>query len=187
MDHQEWSSEVERRITINEGRKSQMYFDTRGIPTVGVGFNLQRTDAPSILASIGTSLPTVMGGTVLSDAQIDKLFAYSLQPIEAQARASLQNDHYQSLSDARRFVICDLIFNLGEEGWTDFVTTRSLIDSACHFKIVGDATRAHDFFTQAADHLAQSAWYSQVGDRAKRDVAMMRSSDWVNAEGDGTY
>lgn len=182
MTQADWQAEVERRIAINEGRRTTVYHDTEGIPTIGIGFNLERSDARTALAGIGADYDKVLAGEQLTDDQVDKLFAYSFAPIEADARASLQPTHFDALSDARRYVICDLVFNLGSDGWLQFINTRAVIDRAVHADLTGDADTAHALFGQAADALTQSAWYEQVGDRAVRDVAMIRSSDWVPAE-----
>ena len=188
MTTQQWQGEVQRRIAIDEGSRSTMYYDTANPPnpTIGIGFNLNRSDARTALADVGASYDAVMSGTALTDDQIGKLFAYSLSPVVDEARASLQPQHYDAMSDARRFVICDLIFNLGDAGWSSFVNTRGIIDRACHAMRSGDTAGAHTLFAQAADALAQSQWYSQVGNRAKRDCAMMRTSNWCDPNGDGS-
>jgi|HubBroStandDraft_6_1064221.scaffolds.fasta_scaffold282506_2 hypothetical protein len=188
MTFQEWEAEVQRRIGINEGYSKTVYMDSASPPnpTVGVGFNLNRSDARDALAKIGAGYDAVRNGTALTDQQVSALFAYSFSPIVDEARASLQPFHFDSLSDARRFVICDLIFNLGNEGWLGFVNTRGIIDQACHALRSGNAAGAHTLFGQAADALAQSSWYSQVGNRAKRDCAMMRTSNWCDPNGDGS-
>ena len=56
-------------IIESEGKKSCVYKDTKGIPTIGIGFNLQRDDARSKLAGIGLNFNDVLSGkTCLSDA-----------------------------------------------------------------------------------------------------------------------
>ncbi len=93
---------------------------------------------------------------------------------------------FDKLSDARRFVIVDLTYNMGAgpDGWGGFHHTQSLINQAVAAQ---GQMAAHSLYAQAADALAQSAWYTQVGDRAKRDVAMLRSSNWVDPNGNGSY
>jgi GH24 family phage-related lysozyme (muramidase) len=186
MTYAQWEAEVARRIGIDEGYRTTMYHDSVGIPTIGIGFNLNRSDAPSIIKSIGADYGAVMSGLPLSDAQVQKLFAISFAPIIAAARASLDESHFDAMSDARRFVLCDLEYNLGAQGWLDFPTTRAVINQACHFDAYDDHAAAHAAFGQAADHLQNSAWFGQVGDRAARNVAMLRSSDWVDANGNGS-
>ncbi len=188
MNTQEWEAEVQRRIGINEGSSTTVYMDSASPPnpTIGVGFNLNRSDASSALAQIGANYNAVMNGTALTDQQVGELFAYSLAPVVDQAQASLQPFHFDSMSDARRFVVCDLVFNLGSDGWLSFVNTRALIDQACHAMRSGDDAGAHVLFGQAAVALSQSDWYNQVGNRAKRDCAMMRTSTWCDPNGDGS-
>lgn len=188
MTRQEWIAEVERRIRINEGCESYCYADSMGIPTIGIGYNLQRGDAQGALAKIGVhDFAGVLARRVaLTQQQIDDLFAYSFAPIESNARASLNPGVFDALSDARRFVIVDLEFNLGQRGWLGFPTTRAIINEAQALKNSGKPTRASALFGLAADHLRMSAWDGQVGARARRDEAMMRSSGWANATGDGS-
>ena len=57
-------------IEPHEGRRNVVYRDTVGVPTVGVGFNLNRTDAPALLASVDADLARIMAGTQLTDEQI---------------------------------------------------------------------------------------------------------------------
>jgi hypothetical protein len=127
-----------------------------------------------------------MAGTALASQQVADLFAYSFAPIVDQARASLQPFHFDSMTDARRFVICDLVFNLGAAGWNGFSDTRGAIDGACHAGRTGDTASEHALFGTAADDLTSSLWYRQVGNRAKRDVAMLRTSNWCDPNGDGS-
>ena len=188
MTNQEWLAEVERRIYINEGEEAYCYADSMGIPTIGCGFNSQRADAQSALTNIGVpDFAGVLSGDVgLTNDQIDALFAYSFAPIEDDARASLATGVFHSLSDARRFVICDLEFNLGQRGWSGFTASRAIINEAQAAKDAGNFVQASALFGIAADHLRESAWDGQVGNRARRDEAMMRSSGWVDANGDGS-
>ena len=179
MDTNAWLSQASQRIAFSEGTRTEMYYDSMGIPTIGIGFNLQRDDAAHAFFLVGGYLHAVMGGAELKQSQIQQLFIYSFQPIIGQARMSLR--HFDTLSDARRFVICDLVFNMGYETWLTFTGTRSLIDAACITKV---ADTAHALYMEAGEHLAESAWYGQVGGRARRDVAMMRTSEWVALDSD---
>lgn len=40
-------------IMRHEGKKECVYLDTKGIKTIGVGFNMQNKEAPAVFASIG--------------------------------------------------------------------------------------------------------------------------------------
>jgi len=189
MTRQEWLAEVERRLRINEGCRLTRYLDSLGIPTIGIGFNLQRSDAVHALTSCGVANPqsVILGYDSITQDQADALFLYAFAPIESSARVSLNPGIFDALSDARRFVVCDLEFNLGQRGWLGFPSTRALINEAQAAKNAGQSAQASALFGLAADHLRVSAWDSQVGNRARRDEAMLRSSNWVNADGNGTY
>ena len=77
----EFQTEFERRAQINEDRRYRLYYDDRGIPTIGIGFNLRRPDADEILHKLGLSLHVVILGATLSDAQIDQLFTICFAPV----------------------------------------------------------------------------------------------------------
>jgi len=61
-----WMKELERRITISEGCSATRYLDSRGIPTIGIGFNLQRADTYGALLKAGVA-PTMAVGFGLGD------------------------------------------------------------------------------------------------------------------------
>lgn len=187
MTHEEWLAEVTRRIAISEGCRLTRYYDTQGVPTIGIGFNLDRSDAVSALTLVGVANPAgVMTGTAsITQEQADALFRYSFAPIESEARQSLINGTYDALSDARRFVICDLVYNLGQPGWEQFSTSRDLIARAQIAKTAG-LPDAHARFVLASAHLRFTTWYTQVGDRAKRDCAMLQMGVFCDPTGDGS-
>jgi lysozyme len=189
MTPAQWLAEVQRRIGISEGCRATMYHDSEGIPTIGIGFNLQRADATVALEKAGVpsaAIAGVIAGAVaLTQAQIGALFAISFAPIVDEARASLAAGVFDAMTDARRFVICDLVYNMGDGGWLAFKNTRAAIATAEEAK-EANATNAHPLFVEAATDLSESAWYSQVGERAGRDVAMLRAGTWCDATGDGS-
>ena len=160
------------RLKVNEGDEAHVYLDTKNIPTVGIGFNLQRPDAPRLLQSVGANYQAVLSGqAVLTDVQIYALFENDLSSAITQAQQKISN--YNDLAQPRQFVVVDMIFNMGSgtDGFGGFVNTIAYIES-------GD-------FGQAATNMTLSDWYHQVGNRAKRDVSMMRSGSWVDPNGQG--
>jgi lysozyme len=67
----------------------------------------------------------------------------------------------QGLSDARQRAVMNMVFNLGMNTFSSFRQFLGLLKS-------GD-------YAGAADDLEKTVWYGQVGDRAKRIVAMIRN------------
>jgi peptidoglycan hydrolase-like protein with peptidoglycan-binding domain len=156
-------AEATRRIAEHEGTRAKVYTDSRGHPTVGIGFNLDRQGAAAALAAVGADYERVRAGSEsLTSDQIDALAKSDIENALSEAGSIVSN--FDSLSAARQFVIVDMIFNLGSAGFADFHQTIAAIEK-------GD-------FAKAAEDMANSAWYGQVGSRAVSDCALMKSGEW---------
>lgn len=180
-----WIDEVERRTQINEGIRLTRYLDSRGIPTIGIGYNLQR--GPGQLEAVGIrNAAAVIAGTAgITVAAAIALCKTDLAFAVNDARSSLGLGIFDHLADPRRYVITDLCYNMGISVWSTFTNTRALINDAEVAKLDGDEN-AHELFVEAGQHLVASAYYSQTGDRAKRNVAMLVEGLWCDANGDGS-
>lgn len=72
-------------LRAEEGFKTKMYKDTKGIPTIGVGFNLTRSDAPDVFRQcFGDQCDDVMARAKdpkrgMSEAEVEKLTRYDLE------------------------------------------------------------------------------------------------------------
>jgi hypothetical protein len=205
-------AEVSRRIRINEDCRLYRYRDSVrdddhpvGVITLAWGWNDERADSQTAYAKVGIDFTRVRVSPIAVDAdpanavaacitqaQADALFDdVALPPVLIQAHNSLEHlgappNVFDRLSDARQYVVVDMPYNMGEDEWLAFVGTRTLIVQAQMQKDAGNMQRAHDLFMQAAHHMEVSDWYGQTGDRAKRNVAMMRTGVFVDANGDGT-
>lgn len=184
-------NEIKRRISINEGVRLTPYKDSMGIWTVGVGYNLEKGDRASVcrdLAQAGCISPESVldSHAPITQAVSDKLFSFTLPIYIAGARASLLPGVFDALAPARQYVLVDLEYNLGQRGWEGFIHTRALINKAQATKDLGNLDAAHALFGLVADALAQSDWSRQVGNRALRNEAMFRTSEWCSPTGDGS-
>jgi len=183
--------EIVRRIGINEGDRLTPYQDTMGFWTVGKGYNLQKADRDEVcadLAAAGCPNPNAVldeHASITQDVS-DKLFDRILPSYIQAASASLPTGIFYSLAPARQVVVVDLEYNLGQRGWLGFVNTRAAIAKAQGLKNSGDDTGAHNWFGVVANALAESLWARQVGNRALRDEAMMRTSLFCSPYGDGS-
>ena len=186
MTPAEWSAEVRRRIAINEGCRLRMYLDTANIPTIAYGFNLTIGSARGVLKSAGvTDIDGVIAGrTALTQAQADSTFDQMLPGYVNAAKGTLDPGVFDKLNDARRFVVVDMVYNLGSAGFMGFPSARRAINGAV---TATNQTQAHALYGEAANQMVDSAWFGQVGNRAKRDVAMMRNGTWVDPNGDGSH
>ena len=153
---------LKEQLILHEGYRTKMYRDSVGVPTIGVGFNLMRKDAQYLLTSIGADYGAVLRGDhEITDEQIQFLLDYALSDSIQSAKAIINN--YDDLFDTRKRVIIDLIFNLGLRGFYKFHNTRRCIENS--------------EFEEAARHLENSLWYSQVKSRGARLVKMLRTGE----------
>ncbi len=146
-------------ITNWEGNRLETYYDTKGIPTIGIGFNLKKGGAKERIESLGLSYSKIINKE---------------QSITQEQSVRLFNEDYKTaLSDAQRWIpnlsqqpkevqmICiDMAFNMGLKTIMTFNTTSNLIQN-------------HKY-NEAASNLEKTAWYKQVGRRSKNHVAMLR-------------
>jgi GH24 family phage-related lysozyme (muramidase) len=184
MTQQEWETDFAARLMHNEGFRLSMYHDSMGIPTIGCGFNLQRSDWRQGLAAAGVTDTNAQNGILdgtlaLSVAEVGALLNYSDEPIIPQGRALLEPTHFDNMSDARRCAFADMCFNIGESGLGEFYGFLGLMNQACHYIQTGDPDHGHSYFAQAASDLLSTGYAQQVGARAQRNAAMISSSAYV--------
>ncbi|MFG1899903.1 glycoside hydrolase family protein [Micromonospora carbonacea] len=135
-----------------------VYVDTKGHPTVGIGFNLDRADARARLAAVGANYDDVRAGRVnLTQVQITILFEQTIAEATTDAYALVPN--FDLLSTARQAVLIDMIFNLGRTGVAQFQDMLAALNR-------GD-------YETAASEMENSAWKQQMGTRATQDVTLM--------------
>jgi lysozyme len=89
---------LDHGLRIEEGTRAAPYLDTRGYTTIGIGRNL-------------TTKP-------LKPDEIEYLFKNDKADAERDARSLLPG--FDELSDIRKYVLCDLAFNLGQIGLSGF-------------------------------------------------------------------
>jgi lysozyme len=130
----------------DEGVRYSPYNDTKGIPTVGVGHNLNAKPLPA-----GWKYP-------LNDTQVNSLLDDDLEDVFHDLDRNLP--WWTDLTDMRQRVLANLCFNMG-------------INRLLGFKKALVAMRQGKFST-AADELLDSTWATQVKGRAARLADMMR-------------
>eukprot|EP01118_Nematostelium_gracile_P013013 TRINITY_DN4853_c0_g1_i1.p1 TRINITY_DN4853_c0_g1~~TRINITY_DN4853_c0_g1_i1.p1 ORF type:complete len:196 (-),score=47.42 TRINITY_DN4853_c0_g1_i1:61-585(-) len=143
---------------LNEGYFPCVYKDPVGIPTVGVGFNLKRPDAPAELQRVGATYSKVLAGTqCLTDAQIRSLAIKDLQTAAACGARVVSN--WSTLPAGPKSALVDMIFNLGCAGFSQFKKTIASVEKKD--------------WVGASRNMADSKWCGQVGNRCGRDRKCM--------------
>jgi peptidoglycan hydrolase-like protein with peptidoglycan-binding domain/GH24 family phage-related lysozyme (muramidase) len=140
---------LEDFIAKHEGYVDHVYLDSRGFPTAGIGHLLPRG--------------RYRVGQKISAAQITEWFKDDVADAIRGAKQDLGASAYERLNEPRKMVVIDMVFNLGTAGFAQFQATIHAIRTGA--------------FGQAASHMLQSLWASQVGNRAREDAAMMRSGE----------
>lgn len=141
-------------LRVDEGVDPNVYIDSLGNPSIGVGNNLNAHPLPE-----GWTPP-------LTDEQIDQLLEIRLDETFADLDRSLP--WWRTLNDVRQRVISNLCFNMGITRLLGFV------------KALTAARQGR--YADSADELLNSAWAHQVGigtqanpGRALRLANMMRN------------
>jgi GH24 family phage-related lysozyme (muramidase) len=102
-------------ITGHEGKKSCVYKDSRGIPTIGIGFNLKVGGAKLAISNVGADYDKVLSGAqCLSDSQIMQLFEPSYEAAVYGAKGVVSS--FNSLCCEVQAVMTDMAYNLGAHG-----------------------------------------------------------------------
>ena len=146
------------QLSRHEGVRNKVYLDSKGIPTVGIGFNLQDPANRRILAQYGITNETLKSG--LSDRQIKMLFEESLKRAKLDALKFLP-DLYKHPVKVQNAVI-DMAFNLGYPRLSKFKDFRNSLNQRN--------------YKQASKDMLNSLWAKQVGKRATYLADLVKSS-----------
>lgn len=98
---------LKRQLIIDEGVRNKVYKDSVGIPTIGVGRNLQDKG--------------------LSEKEISFLLDNDIDEVETELNKNLP--WYKDLDPVRQEVLCNMCFNLGWPRLSLFKVTLHLIET----------------------------------------------------------
>jgi lysozyme len=149
----------------HEGVRAKVYKDSLGIPTIGVGRNLQRLDSRESLKRVGADYDQLLlGKAALTDAQIDALLEEDIDACLADLRTLF--DDFDERPVEIQLVLLDLRFNLGAKGLRGFPNTLKDISSGN--------------YESAAARLEKSLWATQVKSRAVTICKMLRDAQTIS-------
>lgn len=163
---------LEDQLILHEGLRLEVYKCPAGYWTVGVGRNLEgkplrKEEQEYIFKRSGLAPDEVI--EVLKERGITKDEALFLlrRDIEDAIQGLKNFDWFEALDPIRRKVVIDMRYNLGPTRFRGF---KKMI-----------AALAAGDYKRAADEMVDSAWYHQIGTRARRLVEMMRTGeDYTN-------
>lgn len=156
--HNSFMSALRSFIELGEGYRETVYLDSLGIPTIGIGCNLQDSRNKATISAIGINPDDLINGhDCLSREQIDQIFDHQVQLCFEEIKELVPS--FDQLNDMRKIVLIDMIFNLGKNRLSKFAKFRKAI--------------AESDFARAGEEMCSSRWYKQVGIRGKRNVHIM--------------
>lgn len=143
---------IRDRVIDHEGKRNTVYKDSRGIPTIGVGFNLNRQDSNALLTQVGANPGQIKRGqSKLNNRQIETLLNKDLKKSKEEAKQLVKN--FTSLPREVQGVLIEMVFNLGKFG-------------LAKFKKFLDYINKNDW-KKASVEMLNSDWAKQVGRRSK--------------------
>lgn len=145
-------------IELHEGKRNTVYQCPTGHPTIGIGFNLDRGDARMILEQNFLKYDDVLHGIPISDTVIYTLFKSDVNIFLDKTKELVPS--FDDQPRKMKLVLVDMCFNLGKGGLSKF---RNFLDA------VEDRN-----YSRAAAEMIDSRWYSQVGNRSKKLVKMVK-------------
>lgn len=144
-------SSILDRVIQHEGKRDVKYLDSRGIPTIGVGFNLDNPDSATRLKQIGANPVKIKAGKAkLTDSQIKTLLIDDLERALQDAKSLISN--FESLPQTIQGVLVEMAFNLGRTRLAEFKRFLSHLSTGK--------------WAAASSEMLKSDWKSQVGQRA---------------------
>lgn len=146
-------------IERHEGKRNTVYLDTKGIPTIGIGYNLTNPDAKSRLEAVGADPNEVLKGSPLTDKQIYTLFKEDVERAKKDAETFLPNFNEQP--EVVQNILINMSFNMG-------------LNTLSQFKSFREALLNKDY-DAASKSMEKSKWYGQVGNRSKELVSLIKN------------
>lgn len=140
---------VKEDLIRHEGYVREIYLDSEGLPTFGIGHLVTEID-PEYTWPVGTAI---------EDERI--LNAFSADFDIAYNDACLIFDQLTTQPEQVQRVCINMAFNLGRPRLSQFKKMIAAVNAKEYAK--------------AADEMMDSRWYHQVGRRSKELVEMMRS------------
>jgi GH24 family phage-related lysozyme (muramidase) len=145
----------------NEGFEEKAYLDTKGILTIGYGFNLEEPIIRKKLLSRGFDVDGMIKGKVsMTKAQslpiLEEIYKESFDTTKSKF------SNFDSFPDEVKHVLTDMVFNMGETRFDGFKKMKAALSK--------------NDYAEAARQIADSSYAKQVGKRVNRNIDYLKSS-----------
>lgn len=152
-------------LRIDEGYDNKLYKDTEGYWTIGIGQLITKNPSKDVARD---ELNKLMGRNCdgqITQREAEELFNRSVE----KARTGIVNNAslkpvYDVLDEIRRCALINMVFQMGVAGVVGFPKGMRLLKAKQ--------------WDAAAIELADSRWYKQTPNRAKRVIATFKTGTW---------
>lgn len=141
-------TKTEDLIARHEGVRNQMYKDSKGIETIGIGHNLREP---------------------ISDKAVSQIFQDDLDIVLADVRRVFL--WFDELDDVRQAAVIDMVFNMGLPTFQKFRNTISFLERGEYISAAAEILRG-------SGPGGKSRYYDDVGVRAERISRMLETGEW---------
>ncbi|QPI14001.1 lysozyme [Serratia phage 4S] len=149
-------------LRIDEGLKLTVYKDTEGFWTVGIGHLLTKDSSKAVAIKELDRLTGRSTDGSISVGEAENIFKLDVSKAENGIKGnSVLAPVYESLDSVRKMAMVNMVFQLGVAGVAGFKNSLALL-------------KAKDW-DKAAVNLAQSKWYNQTPNRAKRVISVFKT------------
>lgn len=157
-------------LRIDEGYDSKIYKDSEGFWTIGIGHLLTKDPSKSLAISNLDKLVGRSTGGQITQAEAEAIFAKDVDKATAGIlRNATLKPVYDVLDAVRKAALINMVFQMGVSGVAGFPASMKLLKAGK--------------WDAAAKELANSRWYRQTPNRAKRVIETMRTGTWAAYQG----
>lgn len=149
-------------LRVDEGLSLKIYKDTEGFWTVGIGHLLTKDPSKDkAIAELDKLVGRKTSGEI-SVSEAERIFTIDVSKAENGIKGnSVLAPVYESLDSVRKMAMVNMVFQLGVAGAAGFKNSMALLKAKQ--------------WDQAAVNLAQSKWYNQTPNRAKRVISVFKT------------
>lgn len=164
---------LKKQLIIDEGCIKEVYLDSKGYPTFGIGHLVKPKDPEYF--ELKVNVPFVFDKSLSKDEKQARLDAsgYRLAVSDERINQAFESDvdshcddcldifpNFATFDEEVKQIVANMVFNLGKGGFSKFKKLIAAINAKDYLK--------------AAIEMKDSKWYSDVGNRAKRLIKRMK-------------
>ncbi|MFQ2569791.1 glycoside hydrolase family protein [Aeromonas caviae] len=164
------SLSLEQQLTLDEGKKLEIYKDTEGYWTVGIGHLIQRSliSRDKAIQILDRHLGRSTSGSI-TDSECTRLFNEDIYEVRKGIQQSAFCETYKRLDDVRQSAIENMCFQLGVNGVGQFKNMWKAL--------------ALNNYNDAYKHGRDSRWYKQTPNRAERVLTTLKTGSTQHYRG----